>query len=90
VPLKLLLETARAPTLRVWAPDTPFALKDALSARRYRWHPGDARRPKAWYRDGPAAEAEAECAWLSAHVYSGRRGWKVERFTARERYSNRL
>lgn len=89
VPLERLLDSARTPTARVWAPDTPFALKAALQTRRYRWHPGDARRPKAWYRDGPPAEAEAECAWLSAAAYGGARGWTVERLTARERYSVR-
>ena len=88
-PLALLLQAARTPTVRVWAPNTPFALKGTLHARRYRWHPGDARRPKAWYRDGTPAEAEAECAWLTAHAYSGRSGATVERFTARERYSVR-
>jgi DNA polymerase-3 subunit epsilon len=89
LPLKLLLDAARAPTVRVWAPDTPFALKGALAARRYRWHAGDACRPKAWYRDGSAAEAEAECAWLASNAYGGRRGWRLERFTARDRYSGR-
>lgn len=88
-PLKLLLDAARAPTVRVWAPDTPFAIKDALHARRYRWHPGDARRKKAWYRDGSADDAEAECRWLVAHAYRGRNGWSLERLTALERYSVR-
>ncbi len=89
LPLKLLLEAARAPTLRVWAPDTPFELKTELVARRYRWHPGDRRRGKAWYRDGTRAEAQVECAWLTAHAYGGRPGWTVERLTAHERYSDR-
>ena len=88
-PLRLLLEAARTPTARVWAPNTPFALKDALHARGYRWHPGSARRPKAWYRDVAPADAEAECAWLSRQAYAGDRGWAMERLTARERYSVR-
>jgi DNA polymerase-3 subunit epsilon len=89
-PLKRLLDAARAPTVRVWAPDTPFAYRDALRARRYRWHPGDARRAKAWYRDGTPAEARAECAWLAAHVYRGAPAWELARITARERYSDRV
>lgn len=88
-PFRLLLDAARRSTVRVWAPNTPYALRDALYARRYRWHPGDARRAKAWYRDGPSEEARAECAWLSAAAYGGRRGWTLERLTARERYSVR-
>lgn len=88
-PLRLLLDAARTPTVRVWAPDTPYALKDALHARRYRWHPGDGRRVKAWYRDCSPTEADAECGWLAAHAYGGRGRWTLERFTARERYSGR-
>lgn len=90
-PLRLLLNAARTPTVRVWAQATPYALRDALKARQYRWHPGDARWPKAWYRDGTPGESEAECAWLQDAVYAGRpQAWKITRFTARERYSSRL
>jgi DNA polymerase-3 subunit epsilon len=88
-PLRLLLDAARTATVRVWAPNTPYGLKVALHARRYRWHPGDAHRPKAWYRDGSAADAEAECVWLAAEAYGGEPGWTLERLTARERYSVR-
>ena len=61
----------------------------ALRARGYRWHPGDARCANAWYRDGVPAEQDPECAWLAAHAYGGRRGWALERLTARDRYSVR-
>lgn len=91
IPLRLLLTAARTPTVRVWAPGTPYALRDALKGRRYRWHPGDARRPKAWYRDGTPAEAEVERAWLAAEAYAGRTPLTtVQRFTARDRYSSRM
>src|SRR4051794_5958547 len=49
--LALLLETARKPTLRVWAEQTPFELKDSLKRRGYRWNDGSDGRPKSWFID---------------------------------------
>ena len=43
----LLLETARKPTLRVWAEQTAFELKDSLKRRGYRWNDGSDGRPKS-------------------------------------------
>ena len=43
--LALLLETARKPTLRVGAEQTPFELKDSLKRRGYRWNDGSDGRP---------------------------------------------
>ena len=91
IPFKLLLESARTPTVRVWAEGSPIETKDQLKARRYRWHPGDARRSKCWYRDCTPAELDAEIAWLTETVYGGRKpGHRIDRFTAKERYSSRM
>jgi DNA polymerase-3 subunit epsilon len=95
IPFKCLLESARQPTHRVWAADTPFEVKDLLRSRRYRWHAGDARRSKCWYRDCTPAELQAELEWLCQHAYAGRRTCEqlmkhVARYTARERYSSRM
>jgi len=35
--LKVLLESAREPSLRVWATGSPFESKDVLKTRGYRW-----------------------------------------------------
>jgi DNA polymerase III subunit epsilon len=45
--LSLLLENARRKTIRIWAEQAPFDLKDELKKRGYRWSPGDeaARKP---------------------------------------------
>jgi DNA polymerase III subunit epsilon len=89
-PLKLLLQSARKKTLRLWAVGAPFDAKDALKARRYRWNNGDDRRPKAWWRDVREDEQAAEERWLSEAVYGGASGkWKVEIVDARTRYSDR-
>ena len=84
--LKVLLESAREPSLRVWATGSPFETKDVLRARGYRWE-ADKR---VWYRDLAAAERAAELAWLKEHVYAGKSaGVEVETFDAKTRYSER-
>jgi DNA polymerase-3 subunit epsilon len=89
-PLKLLLQSARRKTIRIWAVGAPFDAKDALKARRYRWNPGEDGRPKAWWRDVREDEQAAEERWLSETVYGGATGrWKVEVIDARRRYSER-
>jgi hypothetical protein len=49
--LSLLLENARRKTIRIWAEQAPFDLKDELKKRGYRWSSGDEGRRKAWYVD---------------------------------------
>ncbi len=84
--LKVLLDSAREPSLRVWATGSPFESKDVLKARGYRW---DAEK-RVWYRDLAAAEREAELARLKETVYGGKSaGVEIETFDARVRYSGR-
>lgn len=87
-PLRLLLESARRDTVRLWATDAPFDLKYALKARRYRWNNGQNGRPKAWYRDLDETDEAAECDWLRETIYAGGCGWKRETFNASRRYSD--
>ena len=90
-PMQLLLAACRMETARVWAVGAPFAAREALKARRYKWSPGEGGRPKAWYTDVPIERADAECGWLDTAVYGGAgAGWRVERFGARDRYSARV
>ena len=92
-PLQLLLQNARRRTYRLWATGTPIEVKDVLKVRGYRWFPGSEQRAKGWYRDlmSDAALAD-EQVWLREHGYGGRENpnWKVEKFTALERYSERM
>jgi DNA polymerase-3 subunit epsilon len=84
--LKVLLESARMPSLRVWATGSPFETKDVLRARGYRWEP----EARVWYRDLAAAEREAELAWLKESVYGGKgASVEIETLDARTRYSAR-
>ena len=90
IPMLLLLQSARTPTVRIWARNAPIELKDRLKARRYQWKPGAARGEGCWYLDVPEPKADAECAWLREHIYAGQPGWQCERYTAARRYSARL
>jgi len=77
----------------LWATGTPIEVKDVLKAHGYRWFPGSEQRQKGWYRDLTSDDALAEeQVWLQEHGYGGRvnPNWKVEKFTALERYSERM
>lgn len=91
-PLTLLLENARKTTARLNAIGTPIESKDLLKARGYRWFAGDRSRAKTWYRDLPESELEAEQSWLRQHAYGGLASppWRVDTFTAKDRYSERV
>lgn len=85
-----MLERARAPSWRFRAIGAAFEVKDLLRARGYRWD-ADAE-PKAWWRDVPDAEREAEEWWLARHVYSAEArpralGPRIDQVTWRERYA---
>lgn len=92
-PLDLLLQSARRPTLRLWATGTPIEVKDALKNRGYRWFPGSVQKAKGWYRDLASEESLAEEKdWLRQRGYGGSMNpnWKVEKFTSLDRYSTRM
>ncbi len=84
--LKVLLDSAREPSLRIWATGSRIETKDVLKARGYRWE----AEKRVWYRDLAAAGREAELAWLKESVYGGKNAVvEVETFDARVRYSGR-
>jgi DNA polymerase-3 subunit epsilon len=86
-----LLATARKPTIRFWALNSPFHHKEALKRRGYRWNSGEDGRRKAWYRDVTCLKAEEEEAWLTTEIYAGNgESIDVTRITPFERYSNRV
>ncbi len=90
LPMRLLLDSARRGTVRIWAERSPIETKDLLKARRYRWNPGEDGRPKAWHREVPSDEQSAELEWLYATVYGGKRPTlRIDPLDARARYSDR-
>ncbi len=88
--LSRLLETARQPIWRIWAEAAPFAMKDMLKARRYRWN-GDANgRPRAWFIDVADDRREEELAFLRAEIYRHDTDPAAVRITAYDRFSERV
>lgn len=84
--LSCLLETARRPTVRLWAQGSPIETKDLLKARRYRW--SGSRR--CWYIDLEEEQIEIERSYLSEIIYRRPCGeLPADRFTARDRFSAR-
>src|ERR1700688_3827855 len=67
--LAVLLDHARRKTMRIWAEQSPFDLKDELKKRGYRWSPGDEGRPKAWYIDIDEANRDDEITYLRQSIY---------------------
>src|SRR5262249_54976746 len=67
--LAVLLERARKKTMRVWAEQSPFDLKDSLKRRGYRWSDGSNGRPRSWYVDLDESKLDDEIAFLKGEIY---------------------
>jgi DNA polymerase III subunit epsilon len=87
--LALVLETARKATVRVWAEQSPFELKDSLKKRGYRWNDGSDGRPKSWYVDVREAALADEIAFLKAEIYLRDGEPRLQTLTAFTRFSAR-
>jgi DNA polymerase-3 subunit epsilon len=84
--LSCLLETARKPTLRIWATGSPIATKDVLKARSYRW----SGRRRCWYIDVEEDRFEIERTFLSKEIFQREvQDLLADRITARDRFSMR-
>jgi DNA polymerase-3 subunit epsilon len=88
--LALLLETARKPTVRVWAEQSPFELKDSLKKRGYRWNDGSDGRPKSWYVDVCETVLDDEIAFLRTEIYLRDVEPRRQMLTAFTRFSSRV
>jgi len=88
--LKQLLDAARKPTVRVWAQNSPFDLKEVLKARGYRWNDGSDGMPRSWWVDIPEERLAEEQVFLRKEVYSRDHDVLWKRITAFDRYSRRV
>ncbi|MCP1747123.1 DNA polymerase-3 subunit epsilon [Bradyrhizobium japonicum] len=88
--LALLLETARKKTVRIWAEQSPFELKDSLKRRGYRWSEGTDGRPKSWYVDVGECAVDDELAFLKAEIYLRDVEPRLQTLTAFTRFSSRI
>ena len=68
--LAAMRRRALTPTVRLWAIRSPFASKEALRARGYRWMP-EMRDgvERSWWTDVEPDGVESELAWLRETVY---------------------
>jgi DNA polymerase III subunit epsilon len=88
--LSLLLENARRKTIRIWAEQAPFDLKEELKKRGYRWSAGDEGRPKAWYVDIDEARRDDEIAYLRQSIYLRDVDLLAQTLSAFDRFSIRI
>lgn len=85
-----LLASARRPRWQIRAEDTPYALRDVLKRRGYRWHPGVHGKRGAWCIEVGEDAFESECEFLRTEIYRRRETVIDARLlTAFERYSER-
>ena len=83
-----LLQLARTPRWRIWAEGAPYALRELLKNRGYRWSPGDESAPKAWHLEVLEGDLESELQFLRSEIFGGKEVEIPRRvFTAFDRYS---
>lgn len=87
--LAVLLERARKRTVRVWAEQSPFDLKDLLKRRGYRWSDGSDGRPRSWYIDVDESKLDDEIAFLKTEIYLRDVEPRLQTLTALKRFSVR-
>lgn len=85
----MLADHARRTTFRIWAENAPYALKDILKRRRYRWNDGTDGRPRAWHIDVDDDKRDAELVYLKKEIYQREVDINCREITAQERFSNR-
>lgn len=89
VALACLLERARRKTVRVWAEQSPFELREVLKRRNYRWNDGSDGRPKSWYVDVQESVVATELQFLQNEIYQREADVHHQAFTALDRFSIR-
>jgi DNA polymerase-3 subunit epsilon len=88
--LSVLLDSARRPRWRICAERAPFALRERLKLRGYRWEAGKGTMQGAWCTEIDPHAYEAECEFLCGEIYrQPAPPIKARLLTAYERYSER-
>jgi DNA polymerase III subunit epsilon len=88
--LAILLDRARRKTVRIWAEQSPFELKDVLKKRGYRWSDGADGRPRSWYIDVDEAAKADEVEFLRKTIYLQDVDPRVQFLSAMNRFSVRM
>lgn len=91
LPMQSLLKNARTTSARIWATGAPIELKDLLKERGYKWNGTvSENKPRAWFRDIPFERLQGEEDWLKSEIYRGDLKSRMQKFTSRDRYSDRF
>jgi DNA polymerase-3 subunit epsilon len=86
--MSILLESARRPRWRIRAVNAPFAHREVLKRRGYRWEAAGQREPGAWCAEIEECVFDAECEFLRADIYQRRDAiFDARLLTAFDRYS---
>ncbi|MGY4510221.1 3'-5' exonuclease [Bradyrhizobium sp. USDA 3650] len=88
--LAVLLDRARRKTVRIWAEQSPFELKDSLKKRGYRWNDGSDGRPKSWHIDVCETALDDELTFLRTEIYLRDVEPRKQTMTAFTRFSCRI
>ncbi len=87
--LKQLLSNANQITFKLWTTNAPYAHKDLLKERGYRWSTHQASNYKAWAIELPEDRVEAEIVFLRLNIYNASAlNIQIEIFDSYERFSN--
>ena len=87
--LAALLNRARRKTFRIWAENSPYAFKEKLKRRRYRWNDGTDGRLRSWHIDVDEDKLEAELSFLRKEIYQRDIDIDHREITALDRFSDR-
>ncbi len=85
--LGALLSRARRTSVRIWAENAPFDLKDVLKKRGYRWGDGSDGLPRAWHIDVDQNDQPQEVDYLRREIYQREVDLRCRTLTAKERFS---
>jgi DNA polymerase-3 subunit epsilon len=87
--LKTLLNASKKITFRVWALNAPFAKKELLKARQYRWSADGQGKHKAWFLELPEERLLEELTFLWEEIYAYAECLPVEEINAKNRFSKK-
>jgi DNA polymerase III subunit epsilon len=87
--LAALLDRARRKTFRISAENSPYAFKDELKRRRYRWNDGADGRLRSWHIDVDEDKLESELSFLRKEIYQRDIDIDYREITALNRFSDR-
>jgi DNA polymerase III subunit epsilon len=88
--MKVLLDNACAKLYRIWALGSPFATKNSLKNRGYRWWLGGNGKDRSWYVDVDEKNKDQELSYLKDEIFKADIELPIDLITAFNRFSERI